>query len=107
MSHLIHEFFISIFWRDTKIKGAQTQSYQNVANLRLYLQSLNEQKKSLPRLQSRGVKTYGKFAQNIKGKKQINKNIDDKTTENEEIDAKDSKTSKSTERLQNQSKSDQ
>ena len=52
-----------------KIKGARTQSHQNVANLRLYFQSLNEQKKSLPRLQSRGAKTYGKFAQNIKGKK--------------------------------------
>ena len=35
----------------------------------LYVQSLNEQKKSLPRLQSRGAKTYGKFAQNINGKK--------------------------------------
>ena len=36
-----------------------------------------------------------------------NKNIDGKTIENEEIYAKDSKTSKSTERLQNQSMSDQ
>ena len=87
-------FSFKFFWRDTKIKGAQTQSHQNVGNLRLYLQSLNEQKKSLPRLQSRGAKTYGKFAQNIKGK---NKNIDAKTTENEEIYAKDSKTSISTE----------
>ena len=90
-----------------KIKGAQIQSHQNVANLRLYLQSLNEQKKSLPRLQSQGAKTYGKFAQNIKGKNKKNKKIEGKTTENEEIYAKDSKTSKSTERLQNQSKSDQ
>ena len=35
-----------------------------------------------------------------KEKNQKNKNIDGKTTENEEIYAKDSKTSKSTERLQ-------
>ena len=58
-----------------KIKGAHTQFHQNVANLRLYIQSLNEQKKSLPRLQSRGGKTYGKFAQNIKRKKQKTKTL--------------------------------
>ena len=68
-----------------KIKGANdTQSHQNVANLLLYLQSLNEQKKSLPRLQSRGGNTYGKFAQNVKEKAK-NKSIDGKTTENKEI----------------------
>ena len=43
----------------------------------------------------------------LREKKKTNKNVDGKTTENTEIYAKNSKTSKSTERLQNQSMSDQ
>ena len=58
-------------------------------------------KKSLPRLQSRGGKTYGNFAQNIKKKKKTeNSKIDGETTENAEIYAKDTKASKSSERMQ-------
>ena len=53
------------------------------------------------------VKLMANLHKILKEKKKTNKNIEGKTTENKEIYAKDSKTSKSTERLQNQSMSDQ